>query len=133
MWRAQRDRGGESNRRSGRRCGAQLIELTPERRTRSRNSASRNISFSIAWQSSNVPSMATALTFAASTVVIMRALHLRDAPFGNSTISATLTRPRNASTAAPPVSPEVAQTMVRRSPRQARGRRAAPAAASPRP
>ena len=33
-------------------------------------------------------------------------------PFGNSTTRSTLSRPANASTAAPPVSPEVATTMV---------------------
>jgi hypothetical protein len=38
-------------------------------------------------------------------------------PCGNSTMRSTLSRPRNASTAAPPVSPEVATTMVVRSPR----------------
>ena len=38
-------------------------------------------------------------------------------PFGNSTNRSVRSRPRNASTAAPPVSPEVATTMVVRSPR----------------
>ena len=56
---------------------------------------------------------------AASAVVIMRRCTSEMRPCGNSTTTSTWLRPRNASTAAPPVSPEVATTMVRRSPRAA--------------
>ena len=51
---------------------AQLIEFTADSRIRSRNGASLNIALTRSWQSSNVPSTATARTFGASTVVIWR-------------------------------------------------------------
>src|SRR5271166_6178608 len=51
---------------------AQLIELTAERCSSSRNAASANIAFTRSWQSSNVPSIAMFSTFGAWTVVICR-------------------------------------------------------------
>ena len=96
---------------------AQLIELTPDRRTRSRKAWWLNIAFTSAWQSSKVPSMASAWTLLSGAVVIMRRCTSEMRPCGNSTTTSTWLRPRNASTAAPPVSPEVATTMVVRSPR----------------
>src|SRR5450759_26455 len=66
---------------------------------------------------SKVPSTASACTFESGTVVIMRRCTSEMRPCGNSTTTSTWARPRNASIAAPPVSPEVATTMVVRSPR----------------
>ena len=98
---------------------AQLIELTPDSRTRSRKAWWLNSPFTIAWQSSNVPSIASAWTLSSAAVVIIRRCTSEMRPSGNSTNRSTRARPRNASTAAPPVSPEVATTMVVRSPRAA--------------
>jgi len=66
-----------------------------------------------------VASTATAWTLTAATVVIMRRCTSEMRPSGNRTIRSTWARSRNASTAAPPVSPEVATTSVRRSRRTA--------------
>ena len=57
--------------------------------------------------------MATHRTLASAAVVMNRRCTSLILPSGNSTTRRTLARPRKASTAAPPVSPEVAQTMVR--------------------
>ena len=96
---------------------AQLIELTPESRARSRKAWWLNMPFTIAWQSSKVPSIASAWTLSSATVVIIRRCTSEMRPCGNSTKRSVRARPRNASIAAPPVSPEVATTMVVRSPR----------------
>ena len=95
---------------------AKLMELTPVSPTRSRNAAWLNIAFTSAWQSSKVPSMASAWMLSSAAVVIMRRCTGETRPLGNSTTTSTWERPANASTAAPPVSPEVATTMVVRSP-----------------
>ena len=71
--------------------------------------------FTNAWQSSKVPSIASACTLASGAVVIIRRCTSEMRPCGNSTTTSTWPRPRNASTAAPPVSPDVATTMVVRS------------------
>ena len=70
------------------------------------------MSLRIAWQSSKSPSTATVRTLASSAVVMNRRCTSEIRPAGNRATILTLARPRNASTAAPPVSPEVAQTMV---------------------
>ena len=93
------------------------MELTPASRTRSRKARSLNIAFTSAWQSSKVPSMATACTLGSAAVVIMRRCTSEMRPCGKSTTASTRSEPRKASIAAPPVSPEVAPTMVTRSPR----------------
>ena len=64
---------------------AQLIELTPESRTRSRKAWWLNMPFTIAWQSSNVPSIASAWTLSSPTVVIIRRCTSEMRPCGNST------------------------------------------------
>src|ERR1700692_3299811 len=56
--------------------------------------------------------MASAWTLDAPDVVIIRRCTSEMRPCGNSTIRSTLFRPANASTAAPPVTPEVATTTV---------------------
>src|SRR5579862_7391959 len=61
--------------------------------------------------------MASACTLLSAAVVIMRRCTSEMRPCGNSTTTSTWARPRNASTAAPPVSPDVATTMVVRSAR----------------
>src|SRR5579883_3099193 len=61
--------------------------------------------------------MAMALTLPASVVVIIRRCTSETRCSGNSTTRSTCWRPAKASTAAPPVSPDVATMMVRRSPR----------------
>ncbi len=68
----------------------------------------------MAWQSSKVPSMATAWTFGASTVVIIRRCTSETRPSGKRITTSTWSSPLKASMAAPPVSPEVAPTMVAR-------------------
>ena len=96
---------------------AQLIELTAESRISSRKAASLNIAFTRSWQSSNVPSMATLWTLGDSTVVICRRCTSDTRPFGCRMTMPMDARSRQASMAAAPVSPEVAPTMVTRSPR----------------
>ena len=58
---------------------AQLMELTPASRARSRKAWWLNMPFTIAWQSSKVPSTASAWTLSSATVVIMPPLHVGDA------------------------------------------------------
>ena len=88
---------------------AQLIELTPDSRTRSRKAWWLNIAFTSAWQSSKVPSMATRVDVASSGASSScAAAPRRCGPAGTARRRSTCARPRNASTAAPPVSPEVA-------------------------
>jgi len=65
------------------------------------------------WQSSKVPSTETQATLLSAAVVMNRRCTSLMRPSGNIATMRTLERPRKASTAAPPVSPEVAQTMVR--------------------
>ena len=72
------------------------------------------MAFTSAWQSSKVPSMATACTLGSVAVVIMRRCTSEMRPCGKSTMASTRSEPRKASIAAPPVSPEVAATMVTR-------------------
>ena len=91
---------------------AQLMEFTPESRSASRKASSANIAFSIAWQSSNVPSMAMLWTLAASAVVICRRCTSETRPAGCRMKMVARSRPRIASMAAEPVSPEVAPTIV---------------------
>ena len=99
---------------------AKLIELTAERSTSLANAVSRNSELRIAWQSSKSPAMATERTLAAVVMVMKRRWTSEIRPSGNSTTMRTPSRPAKASTAAPPVSPEVAQTMVSVRPRAAR-------------
>ena len=75
------------------------------------------MAFTSAWQSSNVPSISTACTLGSRAVVIMRRCTSETRPRGNRMMASMRLEPRNASMAAPPVSPEVAPTMVARSPR----------------
>ena len=93
---------------------AQLIELTPDSDTRSRKAWSLNMSFTSAWQSSKLPSMASAWTFFAADVVICRCCTGETRPFGNRMKMSVRSRPAKASIAAPPVSPEVAPAIVAR-------------------
>ena len=94
---------------------AQLIELTPPSLTSSRKAWSLNIAFTRFWQSSKVPSIATAWMLVSFGVVIIRRCTSETRPLGNRMMQSTAVEPRNASIAAPPVSPEVAPTMVSRS------------------
>ena len=72
------------------------------------------------WQSSKVPLSAMLWTLASSTVVICRRCTSEVRPSGWRMKMSVVSRPRNASMAAEPVSPEVAPTMVARVPRSAR-------------
>ena len=99
---------------------AQLIELTPESCSSSRKRAWLNIAFTSAWQSSKVPSTASAWTFGGVDRRHLPALHLRDAAVRVEDEDVDLVEARKASTAALPVSPEVAPTMVARAPRALR-------------
>ena len=88
---------------------AQLMELTPASCTRSRKPRSLNIAFTSAWQSSKVPLDRRRRARWASVGGRHHApLHVGDAALGNRTTASTRSEPRNASMAAPPVSPEVA-------------------------
>ena len=93
------------------------------------------MAFTSAWQSSKVPSMATAWTLGSVAVVIMRRCTSETRPFGNRMTASTRLEPRNASMAAPPVSPEVAPTTVTRciAGGEHAVHQAGDAAASPRP
>ncbi|OHB33740.1 MAG: hypothetical protein A2882_05475 [Phenylobacterium sp. RIFCSPHIGHO2_01_FULL_70_10] len=91
---------------------AKLIELTPVRSTAWRRLLSWKAAFTMAWQSSKVPWTDTQRTFGSAAVVMKRRWTSEMRPSGNSTQTRTWSRPRKASTAAPPVSPEVAQRMV---------------------
>ena len=64
---------------------AQLIELTPDSRTRSRKAWWLNRPFTSAWQSSKVPSIAIAWTLSSVAVVIIRRCTSEMRPCGNST------------------------------------------------
>src|SRR5947207_2353729 len=72
---------------------AKLMELTPASRTRSRKPWWLNIPFTIAWQSSKVPSIASAWTLSAATVVIMRRCTSEMRPWGKSTNRSMHERP----------------------------------------
>ena len=80
--------------------------------------SSANKALARSWQSSNVPSTATLCTFGASTVVICRRCTSDTRPAGWSTTMSSRSRPTHASMAAEPVSPDVATTIVARSPRR---------------
>ena len=73
----------------------------------------------MAWQVSNVPSIAMAWTFASTGVVIWRRCTSETRPLGKRINTLAASKPRKASIAADPVSPEVAPTMVTCSPRRA--------------
>ncbi|MNL61065.1 hypothetical protein D3C87_1849380 [compost metagenome] len=66
----------------------------------------------MAWQSSNEPWIETQATFLSVAVVMNRRWTSLIRPSGKRATMRALERPRKASTAAPPVSPEVAQMMV---------------------
>ena len=83
-----------------------------------RNASSANIAFTRSWQSSNVPSTATLCTFGSSTVVICRRWTSLTRPAGCNTTMSRFALPTHAAIAAEPVSPDVATTIVRRSPRR---------------
>ena len=51
---------------------AQLMEFTPVSPTASRKAVWANMSFTMVWQSSKVPSIAITWTFSSATVVICR-------------------------------------------------------------
>jgi hypothetical protein len=91
---------------------AKLIEFTPERSIAWRSTWSAKAFFTIAWQSSKVPATATQETFFSGAAVMNRRCTSEMRPSGKSATTLTFSRPRNASTAAPPVSPDVAQRMV---------------------
>ena len=91
---------------------AKLIELTADRPTDCFSEASARASFRIAWQSSKVPATATQRTLSSAAVVMNRRWTSEMRPSGNMATMRVLARPRKASTAAPPVSPEVAHRMV---------------------
>ena len=74
------------------------------------------MSFTSAWQSSKLPSTAMACTLAALDVVICRCCTGETRPSGNRMKMSVRSRPAKASIAAPPVSPEVAPTIVARRP-----------------
>ena len=99
---------------------AQLIELTPDRAVSTRKRRSLNMAFTSAWQSSKLPSTATAWTFEAPAVVIWRRCTGDTRPCGNRMNRSQRGEPAKAAIAAPPVSPEVAPTIVARAPRSAR-------------
>ncbi len=61
---------------------AQLIELTPDRPSSSRKARSPNSALTIAWQSSNAPSMAIAWTLGLIDRRHLPPLHVRDAAVG---------------------------------------------------
>ena len=65
------------------------MELTAASRSRSRKARSLNIAFTSAWQSSNVPSTATACTLGSVAVVIMRRCTSEMRPCGKSTTAST--------------------------------------------
>ncbi len=96
---------------------AQLMEFTADSRISSRNGVSANIAFTRSWQSSNEPSIAMLATLAAATVVICRRCTSLVRPCGCRITMSMPGRSAQASMAAEPVSPEVAPTMVTRSPR----------------
>jgi hypothetical protein len=98
---------------------AQLIEFTAESRISLRNGASLNIAFTRSWQSSKSPWTAMLRMFEESTVVICRRCTSLVRPSGCRITMSMAARSRHASMAALPVSPEVAPTMVTRSPRLA--------------
>ncbi len=98
---------------------AQLIEFTPDSATRSRKPWSLNMSFTRLWQSSKLPSTASACTLAAVGVVICRCCTGDTLPCGKRMKMSVRSRPAKASIAAPPVSPEVAPAIVARWPRSA--------------
>jgi hypothetical protein len=58
------------------------MELTPDNRVSSRKRSWLNIAFSMAWQSSKVPSTAMAWMLAESTVVICRLWTSETRPWG---------------------------------------------------
>ena len=91
---------------------AKLMELTADSPTDCFRLWSESASFRIAWQSSNVPATATQRTLSSAAVVMNRRCTSEMRPSGNMATMRVLARPRNASTAAPPVSPEVATRMV---------------------
>ena len=66
----------------------------------------------MAWQSSKEPFTATQATLASVAVVMNRRCTSLMRPSGKSATTLTFLRPRKASTAAPPVSPDVAHRMV---------------------
>ena len=99
---------------------AKLIEFTADRSTSRAKAWSWNSSLRIAWQSSKSPATATARDIGGAGGGHEAPLHVGDAAFGEHGDDAGVRRGRaKASTAAPPVSPEVAQTMVRTRPRSA--------------
>ena len=91
---------------------AKLIELTPERSTAWRRLLSWKAFLTMAWQSSNDPFTATQAMLVSVAVVMKRRCTSLMRPSGKSTTTLTFLAPRKASTAAPPVSPEVAQRIV---------------------
>ena len=72
---------------------AQLMELTPDSDVASRKRWLLNIAFTRAWQSSKLPSMASAWTLAAPVVVIIRRCTSEMRPCGNSTMRSTFSSP----------------------------------------
>ncbi len=91
---------------------AKLIEFTADRPTACFKAASCSEVLRIAWQSSKSPATATQRTLSSAAVVMKRRWTSEIRPSGNITTILVLDRPRKASTAAPPVSPDVAQRMV---------------------
>ena len=75
--------------------------------------------FTSAWASSKLPPMAMAWTFFSRAVVICRRCTGETRPSGNRIATSMRSRPRKASIAAPPVSPEVAPMTVALAPRSA--------------
>ena len=86
--------------------------LMPESCTLSRNAASLNMALTRFWQSSKVPWIERLNTLSASTDVICRRWTSDVRPWGWRMKILARERPRMASIAALPVSPEVAPTMV---------------------
>ena len=95
------------------------MELTAASLCRWRKASSANMAFTRSWQSSKLPSTATLCTLADGTVVIWRRCTSVTRPRGCNTKMSRASRSRQASMAAEPVSPEVAPTIVTRSPRRA--------------
>ena len=95
------------------------MELTAASPISSRRPKSAKSAFTSAWQSSKVPAMATLWTLGSAAHVIWRRCISETLPAGWSTTTESASRPRNASIAAAPVSPEVAARIVAVRPRLA--------------
>ena len=99
---------------------AQLIEFTPDRPTDAAKARSANMALTIAWQPSKSLATAKLCTLGAPVVVINSRWTGETRSWGWRINRATDRAPANAAAAAPPVSPDVAQTTLMRSPRELR-------------